>query len=171
VGYQFWKPLGLDDILSEAGLTGRAGALACVMTMNRLVRPSSELAMPDRIRRTALDDLMGIDFGLLGEDSLYGNLDRLHPRRRVTHSRVSLTTFGPRRSSMTNVGKDIRDGATIATDCLSRSRQSVYDVEVLRRGERGRSAGRRVAAIGGLNCQPRADQLPTEWSKCDNNSV
>ncbi len=96
-------------------MTGRVGALTCVMTMSRLVRPSSELAMPDRIRRTALDDLMGIDFGLLGEDSLYGNLDRLHSRRRVTHSRTSLTTFEPRRSSMTNVGKYIRDGATTAT--------------------------------------------------------
>jgi transposase len=81
VGYQFWKRLGLDDILSEVGLTARARALTCVMTMNRLVHPSSELAMPDWVRSTALADLMGIDFELLGEDSLYRNLDRLHPRR------------------------------------------------------------------------------------------
>jgi transposase len=86
VGYQFWKRLGLDDILSEVGLTARARALTCVMTMNRLVHPSSELAMPDWIRSTALDDLMGIDFELLGEDSLYRNLDRLHPRRAAIES-------------------------------------------------------------------------------------
>jgi len=86
VGYQFWKRLGLDDILSEVGLTPRARALTCVMTMNRLVHPSSELAMPDWIRSTALDDLMGIDFELLGEDSLYRNLDKLHPRRAVIES-------------------------------------------------------------------------------------
>jgi transposase len=86
VGYQFWQRLGLDDILSEVGLTARARALTCVMTMNRLVRPSSELATPDWIRSTALDDLMGIDFELLGEDSLYRNLDRLHPRRAAIES-------------------------------------------------------------------------------------
>jgi hypothetical protein len=86
VGYQFWQRLGLDDILSEAGLTARTRALTCVMTMNRLVHPSSELAMPDWIRSTALDDLMGIDFELLGEDSLYRNLDRLHPRRAAIES-------------------------------------------------------------------------------------
>ena len=86
MGYQFWKRLGLDDILSEVGLTARARALTCVMTMNRLVHPSSELAMPDWIRSTALDDLLGIDFELLGEDSLYRNLDRLHPRRAAIES-------------------------------------------------------------------------------------
>lgn len=86
VGHQFWKRLGLDDILSEVGLTARARALTCVMTMNRLVRPSSELATPDWIRSTALDDLLGIDFELLGEDSLYRNLDRLHPRRAAIES-------------------------------------------------------------------------------------
>jgi len=86
VGTQFWKRLGLDDILSKAGLTARARALTCVMTMNRLVHPSSELAMPDWIRSTALDDLLGIDFELLAEDSLYRNLDKLHPRRAAVES-------------------------------------------------------------------------------------
>jgi transposase len=86
VGYQFWKRLGLDDILADVGLTARARALTCVMTINRLVHPSSELAMPDWIRSTALDDLMGIDFTWLAEDSLYRNLDRLHPRRAAIES-------------------------------------------------------------------------------------
>jgi hypothetical protein len=56
------------------------------MTMNRLVCPASELAMPDWIRSTALDDLMGMDFEPLGEDSLYRNLDRLHPCRAAIES-------------------------------------------------------------------------------------
>jgi transposase len=86
VGYQFWKRLGLDEILSEVGLTDRARALTCVMTMNRLVCPLSELAMPEWIRNTALDDLLGIDFELLGEDSLYRNLDKLHPCRAAIES-------------------------------------------------------------------------------------
>lgn len=86
VGTQFWKRLGLDDILADLGLTARARALTCLMTINRLVHPSSELATPDWVRRTALDDLMGIDFELLAEDSLYRNLDRLHPRRAAIES-------------------------------------------------------------------------------------
>ena len=86
VGYQFWKRLGLDEILSEVGLSARARTLTCVMTLNRLVSPVSELAMPDWIRSTALDDLLGIDFELLGEDSLYRNLDKLHPHRAAIES-------------------------------------------------------------------------------------
>jgi len=86
VGYPFWKRLGLEAILADVGLTVRARMLTCVMTINRLVHPSSERAMPDWIRSTALDDLMGIDFTGLAEDSLYRNLDRLHPRRAAIES-------------------------------------------------------------------------------------
>jgi len=86
VGYRFWKRLGLDKILTDVGLTARARALTCVMTMNRLVHPSSELAMPDWIRSTALDDLLGMDFAWLAEDALYRNLDRLHPQRAAIES-------------------------------------------------------------------------------------
>jgi hypothetical protein len=37
--------------------------------------------MPDWIRRTALGDIVGEDFSELAEDSLYRNLDLLHPNR------------------------------------------------------------------------------------------
>jgi len=81
VGVQFWNRLGLNGILAAAGLSERSIQLACAMTMNRLIRPASELAMPDWIRRTALADILGIDFSGLAEDALYRNLDRLHPSR------------------------------------------------------------------------------------------
>ena len=51
------------------------------MTLNRLVSPASEHAMPDWIRRTALADLLGIDVSTLSDEALYRNLDRLHPQR------------------------------------------------------------------------------------------
>jgi transposase len=51
------------------------------MTLNRLVSPLSEHAMPDWIRRTAMGDILGKDFSELNEDALYRNLDRLHPNR------------------------------------------------------------------------------------------
>jgi len=81
VGHQMWRKLGLDGILAEVGLSGRARVLTEVMTLNRLVFPRSEHAMPDWIRRTALSDLLGTSWAALSDDALYLNLDRLHPER------------------------------------------------------------------------------------------
>jgi transposase len=81
VGHQIWQQLGLDKILLGAGLTEHACTLSEAMSLNRLVFPLSELAMPDWIRRTALGDILGEDFSKLNEDTLYRNLDRLHPNR------------------------------------------------------------------------------------------
>ena len=79
VGYEFWKRLGLDDIVREAGLTERACTLTCAMTLNRLVQPASEHAIPRWIRSTALEDILGIALEELADDSLYRNLDKLYP--------------------------------------------------------------------------------------------
>lgn len=81
VGLEFWQRLELDEILTQAGLSQRARQLACAATLNRLIHPASELAMPDWIRSTALQDLLGVDFQELAEDALYRNLDRLHNQR------------------------------------------------------------------------------------------
>jgi transposase len=76
-----WRLLHLDTILADAGLSRRAQLLTEVMTLNRLVRPAAEHAMPDWIRRTALADILGTDFTVLSDEALYRNLDRLHPQR------------------------------------------------------------------------------------------
>jgi len=81
VGHQLWRALTLDAILTAAGLSARARLLTEVMTLNRLVSPTAEHAMPDWIRRTALGDLLGTDFATLSDTALYRNLDRLHPQR------------------------------------------------------------------------------------------
>jgi transposase len=81
VGYQFWLRLGLDSILAQAGLNERTRQLTCAMTLNRLIHPASELAMPDWIRCTALADILRVDFQDLAEDALYRNLDKLHKQR------------------------------------------------------------------------------------------
>ncbi len=81
VGHQFWTRLGLDQILERHGLSKTTRQLACAMTLNRLIEPASEHAMPAWIRRTALDDILGRDFDDLTEDSLYRVLDALHPHR------------------------------------------------------------------------------------------
>lgn len=81
VGHQMWERLGLDGILSGAGLSEQACTLSEAMTLNRLVDPCSELATPDWARRTALQDILATDFSKLNEDHLYRNLDVLHPNR------------------------------------------------------------------------------------------
>ena len=81
VGHQMWRLLQLNTILGDAGLSPRAQLLTEVMTLNRLVRPAAEHAMPDWIRRTALADILDVDFATLSDEALYRNLDRLHPQR------------------------------------------------------------------------------------------
>jgi transposase len=81
VGYQFWQRLGLDHILRDCGLSAVVCRLACVMTLNRLIAPASEHAMPAWIRRTALADILGVSFDALEEDPLYQVLDKLYPHR------------------------------------------------------------------------------------------
>ena len=81
VGYQFWQRLGLDQILRDCGLSAAVCRLACVMTLNRLIAPASEHAMPAWIRRTALADILGVSFDALEEDPLYQVLDKLYPHR------------------------------------------------------------------------------------------
>jgi hypothetical protein len=44
VGYEFWKRLGLDDILKAQKLPERTRQLACAITLNRLIKPASEHA-------------------------------------------------------------------------------------------------------------------------------
>ena len=83
VGYQFWKRLGLEEILGGLEFSSRAVELTCAMVLNRLVAPKSEHAMPDWIRATAIGDLLGVDFAELTDSPLYRNLDRLHPNRVV----------------------------------------------------------------------------------------
>ena len=56
------------------------------MTLNRLIHPDSEHAMPRWIRSTALADILGVDFTTLADDPLYRNLDRLHPNRAAIES-------------------------------------------------------------------------------------
>jgi transposase len=81
VGFQFWRRLELDAILQSHGFPPRAIQLTCAMTLNRLIHPDSEHAMPRWIRSTALADILGADFTTLADDPLYRNLDRLHPER------------------------------------------------------------------------------------------
>src|SRR5881396_1554503 len=81
VGHQMWHQLGIDAILGQVGFSQRACTLTEAMTLNRLICPLSEHAMPDWVRRSALGDILKESFSKLDDDALYRNLDRLHPNR------------------------------------------------------------------------------------------
>ena len=81
VGLEFCKRLNLEEILRQAGLDEKGRTLTLAMLMNRLIQPSSEWAMPDWFRRTALGDILEADFEGLEAFPLYRHLDRLYPQR------------------------------------------------------------------------------------------
>jgi hypothetical protein len=89
VGHEFWKRLGLHEILGSLGFSPEAIALTCAMTLNRLIHPAAEYAMPDWIRSTALADILKVDFSTLTYDPLYRNLDRLYPHRATIESALA----------------------------------------------------------------------------------
>jgi len=89
VGHQMWRRLGLGEILQHSGLSVRARLLSEVMVLNRLVAPCSEHAMPGWIERTALSDILNVDLSELSDESLYRNLDRLHPNRQGIESALA----------------------------------------------------------------------------------
>jgi len=81
VGHQMWRALGLSEILAGAGLAERACVLTEAMVLNRLIAPRSEHAMPDWMRRCALEEVVHSDFSKFCDEALYRNLDKLHPHR------------------------------------------------------------------------------------------
>ena len=102
VGREFWKRLGLDEILKSLGFSPPLVNLTCAMTLNRLIHPEAEYAMPDWIRSTAMADILGVDFTKLVDDPLYRNLDRLHPHRAAIESALA-----EREQSLFNLGNTI----------------------------------------------------------------
>jgi transposase len=102
VGVEFWKRLGLDEILKALDFSPWLVTLTCAMTLNRLIHPAAEYAMPDWIRSTAMADILGVDFARLPDDPLYRNLDRLHPHRTAIESALA-----EREQSLFNLGNTI----------------------------------------------------------------
>lgn len=86
VGHEMWKKLGIGEVLAEAGLTKKEQELAEILTLNRLVEPSSEHATPDWVSRSAIPDLLGEEYEDLNYRLLYGNLDKLHEHREFIES-------------------------------------------------------------------------------------
>jgi transposase len=82
VGAAFYRKLGIDGILQEAGFSAKQCALAQVQVLGRLVEPHSELATVSWYARSALGELMeGPLGGGIHEDDLYRVTDKLYAHR------------------------------------------------------------------------------------------
>jgi len=79
VGHKMWQKLNMDDILQKCGIRKKARMITEMMVMNRFISPSSELAMPEWINRTALGDILNVRTDKLNEDILYRTMDKIYP--------------------------------------------------------------------------------------------
>jgi len=72
------RELGLDEKLSEMGFSRPWRDVAIGVIAGRLINPSSELATHWWLRyKSAIDELLGIDFSLLPQDRVYRVSDKL----------------------------------------------------------------------------------------------
>lgn len=81
-----WRLLGLDQLLAEEMRAGREDVpwpvVAAILVIARFCEPSSELHIETTwYRRTALDDLLGVEPEKVHTDRLYDGLDQLLPHK------------------------------------------------------------------------------------------
>jgi transposase len=81
-----WRLLGLDALLAEVIGSGREevpwSVVAAILVIARFCEPSSELHIETTwYRRTALEDLLGVEPDKVHTDRLYAGLDELLPHK------------------------------------------------------------------------------------------
>ena len=86
LAWGLWRLLGLDTLLDGLMPSGKEdvpwAVVAAILTIARFCEPSSELHIEDTwYRRTALDDLLGVDSSKVHTDRLYEGLDKLLPHK------------------------------------------------------------------------------------------
>jgi transposase len=86
LGWTLWRALRLDELCAELMPHGREAIpwsqMAALLVIARLCEPSSELHIAqDWYRKTALEDIVGLDPERLYDNRLYRALDRLLPHK------------------------------------------------------------------------------------------
>lgn len=90
IGWEFWKRLGMPDLLRRLGFSEIRAASAAMSVINRLVEPESEHALPEWIRQTSLPDIMEISDQ--GKDCFYRVSDDLLRARKPIEKHLRETT-------------------------------------------------------------------------------
>ncbi|MGH7899964.1 MAG: IS1634 family transposase [Candidatus Binatia bacterium] len=86
LGWTLWRALRLEELCAELLPRGREAIpwaqVAALLVIARLCEPSSELHIAeDWYRKTALEDILGLDPERLYDNRLYRGLDRLLPHK------------------------------------------------------------------------------------------
>jgi len=86
LGWTLWRALRFDALFAELIPPGREevpwAVMAAVLVMARLSEPSSELHIAEQwYRKTALDDLLGLQVEKVNEQRLYRALDQVLPHK------------------------------------------------------------------------------------------
>ena len=89
-----WEQLGISDVLARQGFTPKEQALACALTVGRLVAPGSERATHRWMRETtALGEILGTPEHLdVGPDALYTISDRLLEKKEAIEAALVQNT-------------------------------------------------------------------------------
>ncbi len=94
LGCELWRHLRLDEFwrrkLPAGRETVRWAQVAELLAVNRLIDPGSEFRLHRQwFERSAMDELLGVDFAVAAKDRLYRCLDRLleHRQELFTHLR------------------------------------------------------------------------------------
>ena len=93
LAWGLWRLLGLDELLGRLMPWGKEDvpwpAVAAILTIARFCEPSSELHIEDTwYRRTALDDLLGVDSSKVHTDRPYAGLDQLLPHKEAIETHL-----------------------------------------------------------------------------------
>jgi transposase len=88
IAWTLWRALGLDEFCASVMASGREVVpwpqIAAILVIARLCEPSSELHIAeDWYRRTALEDLLGVDPVHVHHTRLYQGLDLLLPHKQA----------------------------------------------------------------------------------------
>jgi transposase len=93
LGWTLWRALRFDEVFAQLIPQGREEVswpvMAAVLVLARLSEPSSELHIAeDWYRKTALEDLLGLDSDKVNEDRLYRALDQILPHKAAVEQHI-----------------------------------------------------------------------------------
>ena len=93
LSWTLWRALELDRVFAELLPEGREdvpwSTMAAVLVFARLCEPSSELHIAeDWYRRTALEDLIGVEPEQINDDRLYRALDKILPHKETVEKHL-----------------------------------------------------------------------------------
>lgn len=118
----FWQHWKLDDAFSCSTESELSTAMvARILTLNRCLSPCSHYGIPKWIRRTALDEMLGVQVRNLNDDKIYYELDKIAQNKLQIESHLFEVTHERDPDSYTFVNYDLSSAYFVGIRCpLSR---------------------------------------------------